>query len=283
MKTLEYPLLALTLTERDCAHIMAPILMGGLPACGICCNFPRNVVFAPTKFMGLDLHNPYITMGILHTDLLSSEGQMDSITGDLIRATIEVTKLELGLGISLFQINYWHFSHLPTACWITDVWKFMSKFDIEMVENTESLSLRRIGDKFLIDQFFLHGLKGKTLTRLNRCRLFLQVNSAADIVTADGKWITHDAWHGKLDDMRPHYYSWPNQGDPPARDWALWRKALSISLCDGQERRLTIPLGSWTDKQTHLWRWFFAPAENRMYERVDDHWNVYAMEGGRIQ
>jgi hypothetical protein len=180
MKTLEYPLLALTLTGRDCAHIMAAILMGGLPACGICRNFPRNVVFAPTKFMGLDLHNPYITMGILRTDLLSSKGQMDSITGNLICATIEVTKLELGLGKSLFQTIYRHFGHLPTACWITDVWKFISKFDIEMVENTESLSLRRIGDKFLIDRFFLHGFKGKTLTRLNRCCLFLQVNSAAD-------------------------------------------------------------------------------------------------------
>jgi hypothetical protein len=113
--------------------------------------------------------------------------------------------------------------------------------------------------------------------------LFLQVNSVVDIVTADGKWVTHDAWHGKLDNTRPHYYSWPYQGDPSAHDWALWRKALSISLCDGQERRLAIPLGSWMDEQIHLWRWFFAPAEDRMYEQLDEHWNAYAMEGGRIQ
>jgi hypothetical protein len=112
----------------------------------------------------------------------------------------------------------------------------MNQFDIEMTENTKSLPLCRIGDKYLIAQFFLHGFKGKILTHLNRCQLFLQVNSAADIVTADGKWIMHEAWHGKLDDMRPHYYLWPNQGDPPAQDWALWRKALSLSLCDCQER-----------------------------------------------
>jgi hypothetical protein len=85
MKTLEYPLLALTLTERDCTHIMAPILMGELLACGICHDFPCNIVYAPTKFMGLDLHNLYITMGTLRIiNLLSSEGQMDSITGGLI-------------------------------------------------------------------------------------------------------------------------------------------------------------------------------------------------------
>lgn len=36
LKTLEYPLVALTLTEDECTHIMAPILERGLPAAGIC-------------------------------------------------------------------------------------------------------------------------------------------------------------------------------------------------------------------------------------------------------
>ena len=31
MKTLEYPLLALTLTEAECSTIMAPVLTGGTP------------------------------------------------------------------------------------------------------------------------------------------------------------------------------------------------------------------------------------------------------------
>jgi hypothetical protein len=64
MNTIEYPLPSLTLTERECTHIMARILMGGLPACGICCNFPCDVVYAPSKFQGVGLRNIYITMGI---------------------------------------------------------------------------------------------------------------------------------------------------------------------------------------------------------------------------
>lgn len=36
MKTLEYPLLALTLTDTDCMTIMAPVLKAGLPNMGIC-------------------------------------------------------------------------------------------------------------------------------------------------------------------------------------------------------------------------------------------------------
>jgi hypothetical protein len=55
-------------------------------------------------------------------------------------------------------------------------------------------------------------------------------NSVAGIVMVDGKWITYEAWHGKFDDMHPHHYSWPNQGDLPAKDWVLWCKALSLSF-----------------------------------------------------
>jgi hypothetical protein len=42
----------------------------------------------------------------------------------------------------------------------------------------------------------------------------------------DGKWITYEAWHGRFDNMRPHHYSWHNQGNLPMQDWVLWRKAL---------------------------------------------------------
>jgi hypothetical protein len=40
MKTIKFPLVPLTLTELQCIHIMDPILMSGLPACGICRYFP---------------------------------------------------------------------------------------------------------------------------------------------------------------------------------------------------------------------------------------------------
>lgn len=82
MKTIEYPLLALTLTAQECAH-----------------------VYAPNKFMGLGLPNIFITMGLLHIELLSCEGQLDSITGGLLHASIEATKalciIQLWLGCNI--------------------------------------------------------------------------------------------------------------------------------------------------------------------------------------
>jgi len=59
--------------------------------------FPREVLYAPIKFQGVGLKNIYITMGLLRVDLIASEGKANSITGDLVRTSIEATKIELGL------------------------------------------------------------------------------------------------------------------------------------------------------------------------------------------
>lgn len=60
----DYPLLALTLTEDDCDHIMKPVLKRGLPKVGICRNVLRDVVYGDIAHQGMGLHNLYTTMGI---------------------------------------------------------------------------------------------------------------------------------------------------------------------------------------------------------------------------
>jgi len=66
MKTIEYPLPACTLTEKQCNFIMAPIVQTALNALGICRNLARDIVYGPKKFQGLGLKHPYTTMGIAH-------------------------------------------------------------------------------------------------------------------------------------------------------------------------------------------------------------------------
>lgn len=50
MKTMEYPLLTLMLTEKECNYIMVLILLSGLPACSVCHHFPHDIIYAPKFF-----------------------------------------------------------------------------------------------------------------------------------------------------------------------------------------------------------------------------------------
>lgn len=49
MKTLEYILFALMLTEEVCSKIMAPVLSRELSNMGICRLMARSLVYGPTK------------------------------------------------------------------------------------------------------------------------------------------------------------------------------------------------------------------------------------------
>ena len=64
MEILEYPLVALTLTEKKCDHIMAPIFDGVLPKAGICRNILRALLYGDPEHQGLGLHNIYTTMNL---------------------------------------------------------------------------------------------------------------------------------------------------------------------------------------------------------------------------
>ena len=106
MKTIEYPLLALTLTEAECTHIMAPVLMGGLPNIGVCKTMPRSLVYAPLKYQGLDIHNLYTTQGLSHIKGLLNHIWQGTTTGKLLQTSLEYAKIEVGLGGSYFNNDY---------------------------------------------------------------------------------------------------------------------------------------------------------------------------------
>ena len=67
MKKLEYPLIAVTLTEKDCIKIIVPALEMGLSRAGICQKISRNVLYGTRKSQGMGLHNSYTTMGLCHS------------------------------------------------------------------------------------------------------------------------------------------------------------------------------------------------------------------------
>jgi hypothetical protein len=86
--------------------------------------------------------------------------------------------------------------------------------------------------------------------KINRCRLFLQATTIANITNQKGTEITDYAW-GKdtnLDNNpRRSKHEWPRQQRPGPKSWNAWRAALKRFLSiDGKSQRLRTPLGHWT-------------------------------------
>ena len=276
MKTIEYPLPACTLTERQCDFIMAPIIQTALNALGICRNLARDVVYGPKKFQGLGLKHPYTTMGIAHIRFIMEHCRADTDLGKNFRINLECLKLEVGVGGSILSNRFQDYCVLATHGIVKHTWQFLAEHKMFLYDNVSDLVLRRERDTFLVDAFRLRGFKGKALRRLNLCRLFLQVSTLSDIVNGFGTHITTASQTGTKDRTRPNYHCYPNQGPVPHQIWEEWRNALSLTFCGGHSSmRLINPLGMWIDEEHAQWKWFYSPGENRIYERRSHDWGAY--------
>jgi hypothetical protein len=80
--------------------------------------------------------------------------------------------------------------------------------DITIQDTCPDLALHTSNDEYLMQAFLDAGYQDTALVALNQCRLYLQVVTLSEILTADGGSITFDAYHGKFQTpLRP--LGWP--------------------------------------------------------------------------
>ena len=153
MKTLEYPMMATTITEKEWDFIMSPIRKQGLPKMEVSSNFPSKVLYGPTKFQGMGIMHPFYTQEMSHLALCLSEGESQTITGELLRASMEQMLLEIGTPGHLLQLDYSTYGNIATDCWIKTVWKFAWENEIDITDTGPQLESYRWNDQFLMEEF----------------------------------------------------------------------------------------------------------------------------------
>ena len=221
MPQLEYPLPATTFTKQQCKEIMQPVLTAGLPASGIVRTISPAIVYGPMKYQGLGVHDLYVTQGISHTEkLINHAYSSKDPTGQLLRASAQHLLLELGTGHQLFDHDYRVLGSIATRSWMKHTWQFYSEFGLKLESTLPTLKLQCPRDQFLMSAFQQHYSKG--LERLNRCRMYLNVCTLAEITTADGRFITKTAWMGQRASVPSNNYTWPIQHRPSSQNWHLF-------------------------------------------------------------
>ena len=226
MKSLECPLVALTLNQEECNKIMKPVKFATLAKSSINRNYPLSVLHGPKKEGGLGLPNLYNTQGILHLQKLQQHLGNDTITSKLITVSIESTMLEVGIGRNIFDLDYEKFSLLATDGWIKGIWKFVQEKNIQIVDRvTQYPPLQRQGDVFLMEIFQNKGYKRSQIIKFNHCRKYLQALTLSNIMQASGEAFT-TAYRVTKDEFFHSKYNWPKTTRPGSAARKLWRSAL---------------------------------------------------------
>ena len=105
----------------------------------------------------------------------------------------------------------------------------------------------------------------------------MQVVTLSDIADGSGNQISKNYWDGHKDKQRKSPYKWPEQHDPDAKHWTLWRKALRKCFPVDQDKLLIDKLGAWTNQRRLDCKWFYSQQTQRLFTRatLEGHWKVY--------
>jgi len=266
--------MATTFTRQECDQILSPALKVALPAIGLNRHFPRDMLFGLNDHHGLGLPHLYDTQGFWHLQALMKFGASSDSTGNLLLHSYEALQLELGLPGEVFEYPYEVWKQLVTPTWMTQTWKYACEKGFCIRTGAPALRLRCQGDQFLNLMFWQHGCRGERLATLNRCRLYLQLTTLAELVDGKGEALLRAVLSGIRPSQFPALYQWPMQGQLPFSAWQLWRETIQAMCSLRSHYQLSSHLGKWYDLEEE-WNWFWIAIDERLLLRVNMTWQVW--------
>lgn len=280
MKTLEYPLPALTLQYKECHQVMSIVRKGLLNSSRISVSMPNEVIFGPKEDGGFQLHHLYTSQGIFHIEKLMKFLPSNTLTGKLQRVSLQLCILEIGIGRNIFQLPYRQFECLLSDSWIKHVWEFAYENEITIVDRVSEFPLpSRQGDVFLMEAFSEQGYSRKQMQILNRCRIYLQALTLSDVMNGKGDGFTQTI-RGERDPQKRNDFRWPYQPAPSTQMIKFWKKALRKTF--GMSAGITThKLGMWLHNDTSQWIWFYHPGSQSIMQRFGNVWRMWKRESNR--
>lgn len=238
-----------TFSLNQCLKIQSPVFQATLPKLGLNRNFPRAVLYGPTRYGGLAFPNLYLEQGIEHIKWLISIFRYPRQITSLMQIYLRYQQLEAG--ISEYILKSKHPLTYLTTTWVTHTIEFLQLHNIQVDITIAWLPpVQRENDRYIMDLILEDSYTEKELEHLNKCRLYLQVYLLSDVYTADGKAL--ELWVISFSDIRrKSKWEWPHTSKPSNYSRYIWKRAIQ-KIFDSLNKIKHV-LGEWYRPSHQVW------------------------------
>jgi hypothetical protein len=178
-----------TLMEKQGTSVTKELYKALLLKMGTNRSFPMVYRHAPTALQGLGLPHLHMEQGISQIRQVLMHGAIDSTTGILLHISFKQAQLEVRIGVPFLSASFDFYGFLLTDSWWRSVWEFTWRHKIQLSRvSFDDVPIRhRENDSFIMERLVgQQGLSRSELISCNRCHLFLQAMTMADITTGCG-------------------------------------------------------------------------------------------------
>ena len=278
-RSLLYPTPALSLTNTQYRDLSNKLTSPSLPKCGIVRSFPTKWRYLPRGFQGLGLPNLYLEQNVGKIRELLNHSYTDSLLWKQLQVGLEFMQLEAGVSELILNVSYKQYSPFVLPSWLKALWQFMDANQFQMKGWKNRLEPARRNDMLIMHALSRQGYSMETMSILNKCRIYLQVFTLADISTASGQRIIPSYLSGRRDPHRPSRFAWRTVHRPTPTAFLTWRRCILETFCGSTTTTvLRFPLGSWICGSTISYQWFANDDETCLYHLVDNLVRVYHLE-----
>lgn len=282
LPSLRYTLAATSIPASALQQSQKVFINALLPKLGYNRHFPRKVTFAPTQVGGLGIQNFAVEQSISHvlTIIAHLRGRETPLTSNCIQL-LESYQIYSGI-LTSPTIFTQSIPYIPDniAPWLEIIRTFLRQINARIdIPQLQQINTIRTNDRGIMQTAMTFYDDKRTLSHINNCRLYLQVNTVAEITNCHGTHILPQALYGTYDETNQpclHAIStsklnWPAQHRPPTVAWTLWKTFIQQLIKPTTSTTLSTPLGPWKATVHSQRTWKFAYIHDRIIQHQQSH------------
>ena len=228
-------------TPPQVNQIQKKITSSCLSVGGYCSILPRAVVFGPTEYGGMAWDSIIAILIFEKIKFLIGSIRLQDKVGKMMQIHLTWIQIFAGCSWPILKANKL-VTYLPLG-WVMVLHQYLVQYQIQVeVWGLWTPSPRRENDRVIMDivqqqiPSWAWGGGG-----INRCRLFLNANTLADLTTLDGTYIPEKV-RQVTDKLRNNKLLFPIQIKPPMEDVQKWQFFIDLISHNGH---VHVPLGDW--------------------------------------
>jgi hypothetical protein len=224
-------------------------------------NITKFYRMAPQRVQGLGMPNPGIVMLSQKLHLLQSQWDQPTTTGNMLRQSLEIFQMELGLSSNILEEDFDRLGHLALHGWWKHLWELCHKYKVSVrLSRKYLIPLLRENDRTLMDIWCSNELYGHShKLSLNRVRKYKGFHGLGDITLADGVTIDPFALTDEPSDSSRVF----SVERPTRADFKLFRIAIRNLSSAGY--KLPRKLGKYISSPHRPDKWFVSDDRDFLY------------------
>ena len=196
LPSMRYHLTVGTFMQKQLSQLQHPIIQTLLPRMEYNANMPKAIIYGPISSGSMGFSPLHILKGTQKIKYVLQAYRSHSSLKNIFHITFSWEQLVAGISQPIFQATQSRLPMLANEKWIQTLRQYLNQSRLQLhIPGIITCATQRMHDVILMEFAIQQEIfSSEDILQINRCRLYLRVQTLADIANAQGNMILSDMY-----------------------------------------------------------------------------------------